>query len=122
MLEAADYNAIDQEFPFSGENIDTCFGTSTSAPVNNVCITYVALVNRIYRRFHSPEWTEVTLVKWERPINIFKRMARAVFGPHQASCLETSNWLALNSLVGALRQLRSIEYTDAGCFENSHRR
>lgn len=71
VLEAADYNEIDQVFPFFGEIIDSHCGNSTSASLTEVCTAYVDLVNRIYRRFQSPGWRNVGLLDLQRHINSF---------------------------------------------------
>lgn len=84
MLQALEYNAIDQKTPFFGEIVDTCSGNSKSAPVAEVSTANVDLLNRVYRRR-----TEVELMESKRPINNFKRMTRAVFGPSQASSMAT---------------------------------
>lgn len=50
LLEAADYNDIDQLFLFFAWIIDTCYWNSTSALVIDAFPAYVDFMNRIYRR------------------------------------------------------------------------
>lgn len=57
----------------------------------------------------------------QRHMSNFKPMARAIFGPYQASCMAKSERHALNHLVEALRQVGSIEYLVTEGIKRSHR-
>lgn len=67
----------------------------------------------------SPGWKGLEFGKLKFPTIIFKDRAKAVLGPNKASDISTLVWHAQNHVADALKQVRGMEYLDAGLFETS---
>ncbi|NJK52916.1 MAG: hypothetical protein HC936_08975 [Leptolyngbyaceae cyanobacterium SU_3_3] len=121
MLEASDYDAVDNVSPFLGAIVDSLCGLNSTAEVTKAMTEYVDMVNFVFRRHLNFEWTKETIVLLDRRIRSFKK-AKFAFEKYQVSGMHTQKWHALDHLCEAISDVGGIESLHGGIYEASHKR
>lgn len=85
MLETSDFNAVDDVSFFVGALVDTFCGLSSIAEVTTTLTEYIDIVNFVFRRHKSFEWTKEATELFEIYIESFMKKARTAFRNYEAS-------------------------------------
>lgn len=73
MLKASNLNAVHNVSLFLGALVDALCGLSRTAEVTSAMNEYVEMINLVFRRHMSFEWTEKTIHLLERCIRLFNK-------------------------------------------------
>lgn len=120
MLDAAEYNTIDQLLLPSVKMLALATESSPLPLSLQFCTGYVDLMKRSYNCFQSPGWTEVDLDLLQNQTISFKPVVCLIVGLQQARCMKKFKQQTLNQLLNKIIQVGSIEYLNAGWFESFH--
>lgn len=108
MLEAVDYDNIDNVSTFLGCLVDRMCGIETTEPVTKSFKQYVDMFRYMFRRYKIPGWTDAELERLSIIIRSLKIKSREVFGKYQKSGMGTSKLHSLDHVVDDLRQTGSM--------------
>lgn len=121
MMEAADYENIDQVFRSFGEIVDIICGNSESGPVTSVFSQYVNLRTIFADDIVDHDELRKSLIVIVYKLMNFKKTAIVIFGPYQTFNMGTSKWHTLSHFVDSSSQMDGNEYADQCNFEIAHK-
>lgn len=105
---------------FSGRFLILCVETAT-APVTEEFVIMFTSATVFVSSYQLQGWKENKQLNLEYKITDFRKLPAKTFGTCHPSCMGKSKCHALSHIVDAIRQVESIEYLDAGCFESSQK-
>lgn len=92
MLEAPDFDSIDNVFSVFGGLADSLCDPTTFGKTNSALNEYVDMVNYLCKRHKSFEWCDGSLWHLQTRGQTFKKPANAAFEMYKASKMPTQKW------------------------------
>lgn len=121
MIEASNFERIDQVSSFLGAIFDVFCGNVNKASVTEVFILYSDLNIIMKSELAQPFWTGEELSKIAKLVPEFEAGRTKLFGKYQASGMGTNNWYMSDHIVSASKDAGGLEVFHAGRFESDHR-
>lgn len=121
MLEASDYNDLDQMSAFPGPITDVLCDTENEPNVTRLFIQYMKLLNYLRQNKNASDWSKDELNLWHQRVKNFKSSGENVFGKYQALGMKTQKCHLLDHSVDSLGETRGIRFLPGEIFEGSHK-
>lgn len=120
MLEASDYDSIDNVSPFFGELLDSVCGFPKTRETISAITNYVDKAIYLCKRHKSFEWYDASIKHLQARVQTFRKHTKAAFEMYHFTRMLSQTWYAQVDLCEAAKYAGRIKNLLTRLYEAFH--
>lgn len=121
ILEASDYEELDQSSPFLVATADLFCGNKATVSITTVDKLFANILFLLHRKDVLPCWTDENLEKFIRKIESFKMTATKLLPRFSSIRYGNEKRHMIGHIISALKVTRDVDHLQGSFFESAHR-